>query len=262
MSDLKITWIDESQPLPRTSRALGPGSAAPGLLAAGGTLTPQRLAGAYRRGIFPWFGPDQPVLWWTPDPRMVLPVAEFIVSHNLRKTLRRFIRAVDCEIRIDHDFSAVIEACAHAPRTDQDGTWIVPEMIDAYRHWHDIGAVHSFETWIGGELVGGLYGISIGRMFFGESMFTRGAEASKIALCALVAFCRANAIALIDCQQQTRHLASFGARAIPRSSFESHLKATVDETPPPRWTYDRSYWALLGLDPPAPSLPGESRGAA
>jgi leucyl/phenylalanyl-tRNA--protein transferase len=253
MSGLKITWIDDSKPLPPTTRALGSRSQAPGLLAAGGSLTPLRLEAAYRKGVFPWYGPDQPVLWWSPDPRMVLRTGDFVISHNLRKALRRFLRSPDCEIRFDQGFGAVIEACAHAPRAGQDGTWIVPEMIEAYRHWHDAGAAHSVETWVDGELVGGLYAIGLGRMVFGESMFSRRSDASKIALCALVAFCRAHGIAMIDCQQQTRHLASFGALPISRTVFEDHLAIAVAEAPPPQWSYDRSHWALIGIDPlPAP----------
>ncbi len=169
-----LSWIDDDEPLPPTTLALGPDSDAPGLLAAGGSLTPQRLEQAYRRGIFPWFSPGQPVLWWSPDPRMVLPVAQFKVSKSLAKTLRRFVRAPGSELRIDSAFARVIEACAHTPRDGQGGTWIVPQMVAAYTAWHRLGRVHSFETWIDGRLVGGLYGVAIGRMFFGESMFALG----------------------------------------------------------------------------------------
>ena len=144
-------------------------------------------------------------------------------------------------MRIDHDAYRVIGACAQVPREGQHGTWIVPAMVRAYSEWHDEGRVHSFETWIDGELAGGLYGVGIGRMFFGESMFSWRTDASKIALAALVAFCRAHGIALIDCQQHTGHLASFGAREIPRAAFERHLAAALAETPPRRWTYDRAH---------------------
>ena len=133
-------------------------------MAAGGRVTPQRLEEAYRSGIFPWYSPGQPVLWWSPDPRMVLPVAEFRLSHSLRKTLRRFLRTPGCEVRFDSAFRRVIEACAHTPRDGQDGTWIVPAVMAAYAAWHEAGRVHSVETWIDGELVGGLYGVAIGRM--------------------------------------------------------------------------------------------------
>jgi leucyl/phenylalanyl-tRNA--protein transferase len=245
----ELTWIDDTAPLPATRRALGPGSDAPGLLCAGGRLSTQRLEEAYRRGVFPWYGNGQPVLWWTPDPRMVLPVRDFKLSRSLVKTLRKFVAAPECEIRIDHDAYRVIGACAQVPRDGQHGTWIVPAMVRTYSEWHDEGRVHSFETWIDGELTGGLYGVCIGRMFFGESMFSWRTDASKIALAALVAFCRAHGIELIDCQQHTRHLASFGAREVPRAAFEKHLAVALAEASPRRWTYDRAMWAQLGLQP-------------
>ena len=245
-----LTWLaDAKTRLPDTRLALPAGSEAPGLLAAGADLSPDRLAEAYARGIFPWYAEGQPVLWWSPDPRMVLPVAEFRVSHSLRKTLRRFVADPACEIRIDTAFDRVIAACASTPRAGQDGTWIQPELQAAYAAWHRLGAVHSFETWMDGRLVGGLYGVGLGCMFFGESMFAHATDASKIALAALVAFCRAHGIALIDCQQRTEHLASFGAREVPRPVFEGHLALAVPRAGPAaaEWTYDGSHWAHLGL---------------
>jgi leucyl/phenylalanyl-tRNA---protein transferase len=240
-----IPWLEPGTPFPDTATALGPESDAPGLLAAGGNLSPARLRAAYSQGIFPWFSPGQPVLWWSTDPRMVLPVADFKVSRSLRKTLNKFQRSATCEIRIDHGFDAVMQACAQTPRDGQNGTWIVSEMRQAYGQWHRQGFVHSFETWMDGELVGGLYGVNIGRMFFGESMFAWRTDASKIALAALVAFCRANGINLIDCQQQTAHLASLGARPLPRGVFEAHLRGVVDEPAPAVWTYDETLWSQL-----------------
>jgi len=244
-----LAWLpDDPQdrsPFPPASEALGPGTDTPGLLAAGGTLAPWRLEQAYRHGIFPWYGPRQPVLWWAPDPRMVLPVAQFRLHRSLRKTLRAFLAAPGCEIRFDSAFDAVIEACAETPRDGQAGTWIVPELRAAYRAWHRAGTVHSVETWVDGRLVGGLYGVGIGRMFFGESMFSHATDASKIALAALVAFCRAHGIELIDCQQATRHLASLGAREIPRPAFERHLALSLGAPPPPAWTYDPAHWVHL-----------------
>ena len=253
-----LIWIDDHSPLPPTRLAQGAHSEAPGLLAAGGSVTPQRLDQAYRMGVFPWYSPGDPPLWWAPDPRMVLPVAEFKLSPSLRKTLRRFMRDPACEIRIDTAFRPVMAACAAAPRDGQAGTWIAPEIIDAYGAWHTAGAAHSVETWIGGELVGGLYGVGLGRMFFGESMFSHRSDASKIALAALVAFCRAEAIPLIDCQQRTGHLASLGAREIPRQAFEAHLAQTVDAPAPQAWTYHPGLWqqlALLPSSPPEPTPP-------
>lgn len=272
-----IPWLDDS-PLgeadfPPTDLALGPDSPAPGLLCAGGRLSPTRLAAAYRRGIFPWFSPGQPPLWWSPDPRMVLRVEDFRLSHSLRKTIRRFLADPRCALRFDHDFAAVIAACASTPRAGQQGTWIVPSLRRAYLDWHRQGRVHSIETWIDGELAGGLYCVGLGRMVFGESMFARRSDASKIALAALVAFCRATGRPLIDCQQNTRHLASLGAREWTRRAFESHLRELVDTPADPKapqdgagggWAYDPAHWASLGLEapdaassPPAapPSLP-------
>ncbi len=251
--------IDDTLPLPPTRFALGPGSDAPGLLAVGGTLSPSRLDEAYRLGVFAWYGPGQPTLWWSPDPRLVLPVGGFKISRSLKKTLRRFIADPACELRIDSAFERVIDACAHTPREGQPGTWIVPELIAAYTAWHRLGRVHSIETWIDGELVGGLYGVGIGAMFFGESMFSHRTDASKIALAGLVAFCRAHGIGWIDCQQRTPHLVSLGAVEVPRPAFERHLALTLGEEPPARWAYDRRWWALLGLEdmpnpPPEESL--------
>ena len=241
-----IEWLDDdSLDFPPSQRALGPETDAPGLLAAGGTLTPQRLEAAYRRGVFPWYGLGQPPLWWAPDPRMVLQTAQFKLSRSLRKTVQKFAATPGCEIRVDHDRGAVLRACASAPREGQSGTWIVPELQAAYLAWP---AMHSIETWMDGELVGGLYGVNLGRMFYGESMFMRRTDASKIALCALVCLCRSFRIPWIDCQQNTRHLASLGAAEVPRSRFEAHLALHVKEPSPGPWTYHRDHWQRL-LDP-------------
>ncbi|MBL8351714.1 MAG: leucyl/phenylalanyl-tRNA--protein transferase [Burkholderiaceae bacterium] len=252
MPGTHLIWITADDPLPPTRLALGPDSGAPGLLAAGGQIALQRLEEAYRLGVFPWYNPGDPPLWWSPDPRMVLPVAEFHLSATMRKTLRRFIRDPRGEIRIDSAFARVIRACAETPRDGRVGTWIVDEIAEAYTDWHRAGRVHSIETWIDGELVGGLYCVGIGRMVFGESMFSQRSDASKIALAALVAFCRAHGIALIDCQQHTRHLASFGARQITRRSFEAHLSHTLGALPPPAWAYHPRLWAQLDLGAAAP----------
>jgi len=249
MPDLDLCWLDDDDTaFPPTARALGEHSIAPGLLAAGGGLGLSRLEAAYRRGIFPWYSEGQPVLWWSPDPRMVLPVGEFKLSRSLRKTLAGFIRQAGCELRFDSAFERVIAACAGTLRDGQRGTWILPPLQRAYSAWHRAGAVHSIETWVDGRLVGGLYGVGLGRMFFGESMFSHASNASKIALAALVAFCRAHGITLIDCQQNTAHLASLGAREISRAEFERHLALNLGAEGPPRWTYDAALWAQLGLD--------------
>jgi leucyl/phenylalanyl-tRNA---protein transferase len=244
---MQLPWLHGDSPFPPTRLALGPESEAPGLLAAGGDLSPRRLVEAYGHGIFPWFGEGQPLLWWTTDPRMVLRVDEFKLSRSLRKTLKRFLHTPGCTFRFDTATPAVIAACAAAPREGQDGTWIVPDMVDAYVQLHRLGIVHSVETWIDDQLVGGLYGVNLGRMFYGESMFARSTDASKLALAALVAFCRSEGIALIDCQQQTGHLATLGAKAIPRAAFEAHLREAVLMPVPRRWAYDSRYWKSLDL---------------
>lgn len=242
---MMIPWLETDAPFPPTREALGPGTEAPGLLAASQGLSVKRLEQAYRRGIFPWFSPGQPVLWWSTDPRMVLPTAELKVSRSLRKTLRKFRDDPTCEIRVDHRCDVVIQACAQTEREGQSGTWIVDDIQNTYQAWHQRGAVHSFETWRNGQLVGGLYGVNLGRMFFGESMFAWETDASKIALAALVCFCLDNQIELIDCQQETRHLASMGARPWPRKQFEAHLGGVIDLPPPKNWSYHRSLWRYV-----------------
>lgn len=248
-----ITWLDPHDPFPPVERALGPASDAPGLLAASRDLTPQRLLLAYRQGIFPWYSDGQPVLWWSADPRMVLRPEAFAVSLSLRKTLRRVLRDPAWEIRVDDDFVAVMRACAMTPRDGQLGTWITDEIVDAYSVLHRAGLAHSVETWYQGARVGGLYGVALGRMFYGESMFAHRTDASKIALAALCAFLAQHAVAMIDCQQETEHLASLGARPIPRADFVAHVKtasASPDINP---WRFDKSVlarWAHPPLSTP------------
>ena len=249
-----IRWLTgPDDPLPTAERALPRTSEIPGLVAAGGELTPKRLAEAYAKGIFPWFSEGQPILWWSPDPRMVLLPAEFKLSRSLAKTLRRFAATPGSEVRVDSATRRVIESCAAAPRDGESGTWIVAEMIDAYAAWHELGRVHSFETWIDGELAGGLYGVGLGRMFFGESMFARRTDASKIALAALVAFCRAHGIETVDCQQRTAHLASLGGREIARDEFLRRLGTSLAQGDVVDWSYDLRFWKQLGIVPSAPT---------
>lgn len=236
---MQLPWITgPDSPFPPTAQALTEPPELAGLLAAGGDLSPARLAAAYRRGIFPWFGPEQPVLWWTPDPRMVLRVADFKCHRSLRQAQAHFAATPGARIVWDGDVHAVITACAQSPRGGQAGTWIGPGMIDAYVRWHAEGddawgRVHSVETWVGDELIGGLYGVRMGQMFFGESMFARRTDASKLALAALVAGCRAAGMPLIDCQQQTAHLASLGAAPVSRQVFESDLAHLTALAPQP-----------------------------
>jgi leucyl/phenylalanyl-tRNA--protein transferase len=215
-----IHWLRPDEPFPPVTAALADPN---GLLAVGGELSAVRLIDAYRHGIFPWFSPGQPVLWWSPDPRMVLMPHELKVSHSLRKALRKR----DYEVRADTCFRAVMEACAE-PRPEQGGTWISAGMIAAYCALHEQGLAHSIETWIDGELAGGLYGVALGRMFYGESMFTHAADASKIALVHLVRQIEHWHFGMIDCQLHTRHLASLGAREIPRADFMRKLQELVD----------------------------------
>ncbi|HET9701004.1 MAG TPA: leucyl/phenylalanyl-tRNA--protein transferase [Burkholderiales bacterium] len=214
-----IPWLGPRDPFPPLERALVEPN---GLLAAGGDLSPARLLEAYRRGIFPWFSEGEPILWWSPDPRMVLIPAELKVSRSLAKVLRNR----DYQVRADTAFREVMAACA-APRRGQRGTWITGAMMDAYARMHELGHAHSVETWIGGELVGGLYGMAVGRAFFGESMFSRASNASKIALVHLVRRLEHDGFGIIDCQMNTPLLASFGAREIPRQDFTNRLKELV-----------------------------------
>jgi leucyl/phenylalanyl-tRNA--protein transferase len=241
---MNLPWLDPGDPFPPASRAWGADDPAPGLLAAGGALDVETLRRAYSGGIFPWFSEGQPILWWSTDPRMVLFTEEFRLHRSMRKSLARFAADARCEIRIDTAFDTVIECCSSSDRPGQSGTWIVPAMVQAYRELHEAGLAHSIETWIGGELAGGLYCVAIGQAVFGESMFTRVPDASKIALAALVAFCRRSGIGVIDCQQNTQHLASLGAREIPRADFVAKVARNLRK-PPPRWRFEPVYWQEL-----------------
>lgn len=218
-----IPWLAAGEPFPPVHTALRRPN---GLLAASGEISAQRLRAAYQNGVFPWYSEDEPVLWWSPDPRMVLPTAEFRLHRSLRKTLARVATDERTEVWLDRGFEAVMRACA-APRAGEPGTWITEAVIAAYCELHAQGLAHSVETWRDGQLVGGLYGVALGRMFYGESMFARATDASKIALASLVAVLRRESVPLIDCQQATQHLASLGARTIGRAEFCKHLRSTV-----------------------------------
>ena len=225
-----IPMLQRDMIFPPTEQALRSPN---GLLAAGGDLSAARLLQAYRHGIFPWFSEGEPILWWSPDPRMVLFPQEFDISHSMRKTLRKG----RYEVRMDTSFEQVMRACA-SPRPDQQGTWIHEEMIAAYCELHRMGYAHSVETWMDGELAGGLYGMALGRMFFGESMFSRRTDASKIALAHLsVQLDRWN-FGMIDCQMYTPHLASLGAREIPRKQFIIRLQDLINYAQITAWLFD------------------------
>ncbi len=227
-----IPWLPAEPVFPPVESAL---SEPNGLLAAGGDLSPQRLVAAYIHGIFPWYSAGEPILWWSPDPRMVLFPDEIAISRSLAKTLRNQAY----EVRLDTAFADVVAACAAAPRQGQAGTWISPEMQAAYRRLHALGFAHSVETWMDGKLAGGLYGIAIGRVFFGESMFMRARDASKIALAHLGVQLQRRGFGIIDCQMETSHLASLGARPIPRREFSALLDRLVtDNVTPGRWPAD------------------------
>lgn len=197
-----------------------------GLLAGGGDLSPERLIAAYARGIFPWYAPGQPILWWSPDPREVLFPAEFHCSRSLRRTLR----SGAFRITQDRAFTEVVAACAQRPG-GRDGTWITAEMKDAYARLHRLGRARSYETWREGELVGGLYGVRTGSVFSGESMFSRVADASKAALAGLVEDCPGLGIELIDCQMPSPHLRSLGSRPLPRAQFVALLRSRAPPAP-------------------------------
>jgi len=247
----ELPWVKDSEPLPPVHLAWGANSPAPGLLAAGQDLTAARLLEAYGHGIFPWFSPGQPVLWWSPDPRMVLPAHRFRFHRSLRQSLKRSLLNPAFELCFDRDFAQVIERCAKAPRAGQNGTWIVPEMIAAYKNLHRQGHAHSAEVWINGELVAGLYFVALGHAVFGESMFTTITDGSKFALASLVSVCLEHGIPLIDCQQNTGHLASMGAHEIPRADFV-HTVTQARQQRDIDWARQSLYWdALMAIDNPA-----------
>ena len=222
----RITWLDPEASrewFPPLEQAL---EDPPGLLAAGGDLSSERLLAAYRRGIFPWYSPGQPILWWCPDPRTVLFPAQFRRHRSLAKTMRN----KDLDLSFNQDFEAVIDACA-APRARSPGTWITPEMRAAYVELHRLGFAHSVEVRSAGVLIGGLYGVRLGGVFFGESMFSRARDGSKIALAHLAASAPASGIVLIDCQMPSAHLASLGARSLSRAQFQALLERWVSRAP-------------------------------
>ncbi|CAN5291082.1 leucyl/phenylalanyl-tRNA--protein transferase [soil metagenome] len=236
-----VTWLRDDDPFPPVNFALPATSGMGGLLAASDDITVDRLESAYRHGIFPWYSQGQPVLWWSPDPRMVLRLERFHAGHTLRKKMRQLAREPRWSFGFDRDFAAVVDACASSSRRGQDGTWITDDVMQAYRQLHRRGLAHSFELHHDGELQGGGYGVSIGRMFYGESMFTRQSDASKVALSTLAAFLQHHGFDMIDCQQNTRHLASFGASEEPRARFLADVQQRVALPGPEQWP---QHWPL------------------
>ena len=252
-----LMWLQPGDRFPPVTDAWTESDPAPGLLAAGGVLDVPTLQSAYRQGIFPWFSDGQPPLWWSTDPRMVLDIGEFKLHMSLKKQLRALVKAQRLEIRVDCDFRATIRACASSNRTHQNGTWIVEEVQQAYAQLHDAGYAHSIEAWVDNTQWGGLYVVSMGRMVFGESMFSVVSNGSKLALCALVALCRAQHLPIIDCQQQTQHLASLGARPRTRQAFTQRMAGLIEQ-PHPQWRFDPLYWDSLFHHPSERDAPQRS----
>ncbi len=206
-----------------------------GLLAVGGDLSPERLVAAYGQGIFPWYSDNSPILWWSPDPRLVLDPA----SLHVPRSLKRVLNAGRFHFTLDQAFAQVIRACARSPRPGQNGTWIVPAMVSAYERLHALGLSHSAEVWSGGRLAGGVYGVALGSVFFGESMFYAEEDASKTAFVLLARWLRSRGCTLIDCQQTTAHLLRFGAREITRLEFLRRVAhGLTSPALPSRWTSD------------------------
>jgi leucyl/phenylalanyl-tRNA--protein transferase len=228
-----IRWLADAPDFPPVAQALREPN---GLLAAGGALAPEWLLAAYRRGIFPWYCAGEPILWWSPDPRLVLVPSQIRLSRSLRRSLARH----RFEVRFDTAFAEVVAACAQ-PRAASAGTWITAEMQAAYVRMHELGHAHSVEAWSDGELVGGLYGIALGRAFFGESMFSRQSDASKVALVHLARYLESADFGVIDCQMTTPHLLALGATEVPRDAFCRQLAMLTDDAPTPgRWPHDAS----------------------
>ena len=236
-----INWLGSQDEFPNPIDCADPDPSVPGLIAVSERIYPGQLARAYRMGIFPWYSDNQPVLWWSPNPRMVLKPKNFKCHDSLKKTIRHFLTDPQKNIVVDDDFGAVVRSCATARRKDQDGTWITHEIMDAYTQLHEQGHAHSIAVTENGLLIGGLYCVAFGGMVFGESMFSRQTDASKIALAALAAWCELHQVEMIDCQQETAHLDSLGAAPISRDEFLTHLQITLKQTnieiP---WTFDKA----------------------
>ncbi|QWE15799.1 leucyl/phenylalanyl-tRNA--protein transferase [Polynucleobacter sp. AP-Nino-20-G2] len=225
-----ITWLGAHDPFPNPISCQDPDPSVPGLIAVSERIYPGQLARAYQLGIFPWYSDNQPVLWWSPNPRMVLKTANFKCHDSLKKTIRQFLQDSKKEIVVDGDFASVVRSCATASRKDQDGTWITHEIMDAYTQLHEQSHAHSIAVLEDGCLIGGLYCVAFGSMVFGESMFSRQTDASKIALAALCAWCHQHQVEMIDCQQETAHLSSLGAAPIARDEFLTHLQIALKQS--------------------------------
>ena len=235
-------WLAEEDALPSPKQIDGYVDYPDGLMAISQSMTPERLIEAYQKGIFPWYSEDQPVLWWCTSPRMTLQPSELIVHHSLRKKIKQIISQPEWAITVDGAFTQVIANCALSPRAGQDGTWITAEIQTHYIELFHQKIAHSVEVWHQGHLVGGLYGINLGKMFYGESMFMKVPDASKVALAALCAACLKMDIPLIDCQQETQHLASLGAKPLEKIVFLNRLETLITQ-PAPIWNFDKQILA-------------------
>ncbi|WP_353431573.1 leucyl/phenylalanyl-tRNA--protein transferase [Polynucleobacter sp. MWH-UH23A] len=236
----QISWLGPHDSFPNPLLTPDPDQSVPGLVAVSERIYPNQLLKAYKLGIFPWYSDEQPVLWWSPDPRMVLKPNDFHCSESLKKSIRHFCQDAQSALLVDADFGAVIRACATSTRKDQDGTWITHEIMDAYASIHEQGYAHSIAIMENGAMIGGLYCVAIGTMVYGESMFSRKPNASKLALAALSAWCIQNHVAMIDCQQETSHLRSMGAKPIPLLDFLQELQASVNQSNIVKpWKFDK-----------------------
>jgi leucyl/phenylalanyl-tRNA--protein transferase len=236
----QICWLGPNDSFPNPLLSPDPDASVPGLIAVSERIYPNQLLEAYQLGIFPWYSDEQPVLWWSPDPRMILKPENFKCSDSLKKNIRQFCQDAQSQLLVDADFGAVIRACATSARKDQDGTWITHEIMDAYTTLHERGRAHSIALVEGGQMIGGLYCVAIGAMVFGESMFSRKPNASKMALAALCAWCQQNQIAMIDCQQETAHLRSLGGGPIPRQAFLQQLQISLNQSNIDKpWHFDK-----------------------
>jgi leucyl/phenylalanyl-tRNA--protein transferase len=239
---LDLLWLAPDEPFPADIATRAGHAGYPGLIAAGGNLSVERLITAYTNGLFPWYSEKEPILWWSPPERMVLKVDDFQLHRSLKQSIKRFLAMPEMRLVTDTAFAQVMQSCA-GKREGQRGTWISDDILNAYVALHRAGYAHSFELWLGDELVAGLYGVNIGRMFYGESMFTHVSDGSKTALFALVCACRARGVAWIDCQQETEHLASMGARPVSKPLFIEHLQHATRQAAPVNWAYDDSQLA-------------------
>lgn len=241
---MSLPWLKVTDPFPSPIHKNDPDPEVPGLIAISTDINSEQLKRAYRQGIFPWYSDSQPILWWSPNPRMVLKPEKFKLSKSLKKEMKRLLLDDAWEIRVDHDFHATMLSCAKQPRKGQDGTWITHAIMHAYGELHEQGHAHSIEVFLNGQRVGGLYCVNLGLVIFGESMFSSYPNASKLALAALSAWSISNHIELIDCQQETEHLTSLGGTPIDRTAFIQHLNNRCD-VKNPDWAFNKqvlSYW--------------------